>query len=65
MKSILCKGIINPGEMLSFLDSVSRVLYNRSTKSMCPKLPKACMYFTEKIVLKIDHVGHVLQNCYS
>lgn len=63
MKSILCKGI-NPGEMLSFLDSVSRVLYNRSTKFKCSKLPEACMYFSEKVVLKIDQVSHVLQNCH-
>lgn len=65
MKSILCKGIINPGEMLSFLESVSRVLYNRSTKSRCPKLPEACMYFSEKVVLKIDQISYVLQNYYS
>lgn len=48
MISILCKGIINIGETLFFLHSVSRVLYNRSTKSGCPKLPEACMYFSEK-----------------
>lgn len=64
MKSILCKGIINPGEMVSFLDSVSRVLYNRSTKPRCPKLREACMYFRDKLILKIDQVSHVLQNCY-